>query len=70
MASLKASRRSGEVLRYEPVLDDEVGRKKAAFHETTSRMNRSSKRVTPRASISRLRMSAEGQRVPDISWDR
>ena len=32
-----------EVIRYEAAVDDEMGRKKTAFHETTARMNRSSK---------------------------
>ena len=60
----------GEVRPDEAVVDDEVGRKEAASHSTASRMNRSSKRVTPRASMRRLRISAEGQRVPDMSWER
>ena len=59
-----------EVLRQKPVIQYEVWWKETLSHGIDSRMKMSSKRVAPRASMSRLRSGAEGRRVPDISCDR
>ena len=42
----------------------------ASSHETTSRMEKSSKRVTPRASIRRRRVSGDERRFPPVSRER